>query len=54
MTYFSWTFDLLLIDSRYLVIGVYFSQHQRNFMGNQSWNTNHELVSDIDVEKTCF
>ena len=25
-----------------------------NFMGNQSWNTNHELVSNIDVEKTCF
>ena len=22
-----------------------------NFMGNQSWNTNHELVSDIDLEK---
>ena len=20
-------------------------------MGNQSWNTNHEFVSDIDVEK---
>ena len=25
-----------------------------NLMGNQSWNTYHELVSDIDVEKTCF
>ena len=25
-----------------------------NFMGNQSWNTNHELVYNIDVEKTCF
>ena len=25
-----------------------------NFMGNQSWNTIHELVSDINVEKTCF
>ena len=23
-----------------------------NFVGKQSWNTNHELVSDIDVEKT--
>ena len=25
-----------------------------NFMENQPWNTNHELVSNIDVEKTCF
>ena len=25
-----------------------------NFVGKQSWNTNHELVSDIDVGKTCF
>ena len=25
-----------------------------NFMGNKSWNTNHQLVSNIDVEKTCF
>ena len=25
-----------------------------NFLGNQPWNTYHELVSDIDVEKTCF
>ena len=23
-------------------------------MGNQSWNTNQELVSDIDVQKSCF
>ena len=59
MTFFSWTFDLLLINSKHLVFVVYFSPHQRNvslyvntnFMGNQSSNTNHELVSDIDVEK---
>ena len=25
-----------------------------NFTGNQSWNTNHEFVSNIDVEKICF
>ena len=25
-----------------------------NFLGNQSWNTYHEFVFDIDVEKTCF
>ena len=25
-----------------------------NFMGSQSWNTNHEPVSDIDIEKTSF
>ena len=25
-----------------------------NFVGNQSWNTNHELVSNIDIEKTSF
>ena len=25
-----------------------------NFMGNQSRNTNHQLVSDIDVENACF
>ena len=24
-----------------------------NLMGNQSRNTNHELVPNIDVEKTC-
>ena len=54
MTYSFLTFDLLLINSRHLVIGVYFSSHQRNLMGNQSWNTNHELVSAIDVQKTCF
>ena len=30
--FFSWTFDLLLIDSRYLAIGVYFSPHQRNII----------------------
>ena len=23
-------------------------------MGNQSWNTNQELVADIDVQKSCF
>ena len=49
--FFSWTFDLLLINSRYLVI----SHHtKKTFMGNQSWNTNPELVFDIDVQKTCF
>ena len=60
--FFSWTFDLLLINSTYLVFVVYFSPHQRNIflyvntnvMGNQSWNTNHELLSDIDVEKKLF
>ena len=30
--FFSWTFDLLLINSRYLVIGVYFSPHRRNIV----------------------
>ena len=25
-----------------------------NLMGNQSWNTNHEIVSNVDVEKNCF
>ena len=30
--FFSWTFDSLLIDSRYLVFGVYFSPHQRNIV----------------------
>ena len=25
-----------------------------NFMGNQSCNTNYELVSNTEVEKTCF
>ena len=40
----------------------FISQHTKeilhvntNFKGNQSWNTNHELVSDIDIEKkNCF
>ena len=57
--FFTWTFDLLLINSRDLVFGVYFLPHQRNIIvckyklhGKQSWNTNHELASDIDVEKT--
>ena len=43
-----------LINSRYLVIEVYFSPHQINLRGNQLWNTNHELVSDIDIQNTCF
>ena len=30
--FFSWTFDLLLINSRYLVFVVYFSPHQRNIV----------------------
>ena len=30
--FFSWTFDLLLINSRYLVIGAYFSPPQRNIV----------------------
>ena len=30
---FSWPFDPLLINSRYLVIGVYFSPRQRNLHG---------------------
>ena len=38
----TYSFDLLLINSRYLVIGVYFSPHQRNLHGKplmkyQSW-----------------
>ena len=44
--FFSWTFDFLLFKEILNVI--------INFMENQSWNTNHELVSDIDVEKTWF
>ena len=52
--FFSWTFDLLLIDSRYLVIGVYLVYAKEIFIGNQTWNTNHKLVSDINVQKTCF
>ena len=44
--FFSWTFDLLLINpSRYLLFGVYFSPHHRNIVSeykrmkwNQSWN----------------
>ena len=31
--FFSLTFGLLLINSRYLVTGVYFSPHQRNLHG---------------------
>ena len=69
--FFSWTFDLLLINSIYLVFGVYFTPHQiktvceyklheiqletieTNHL-NQSWNTNHELNFDTDVDKTRF
>ena len=52
--FFSWTFDLLLINSRYLIIQ-FISHHTKEIpMGNQSWNKNHEFVSDIDVQKTCF
>ena len=44
MTY--WIFDLLLLKE-ILCVNI-------NLMGNQSWNINHELVSDIDVEKAYF
>ena len=30
--FFSWTFDLLLINTRYLVFRVYFLPHQRNII----------------------
>ena len=57
--FFSWTFDLLLINSRCLVFEVYFSPptSKKYCMWIQtSWETNPEvkqtfsLVSDIDVE----
>ena len=52
--FFSWTFDLLLINCRYLIIAVYSHHTKEIFKGNQSWNTNHELVSETDAQKTCF
>ena len=60
MTY-CWTFDLLLINSRYSVYNwSLFLTTQKKYciyvntdlMGNQSSNTYHELVYDIGVEKT--
>ena len=53
MTFFSWTFGLLLF-------GVYFSPHQRNIVceyklhGKRIMKYQNELVSDIDVEKPVF
>ena len=46
-----WTFDLFLINSRYLVIGVYSHHTKEISMGNQPWNTNHELGSETDAQK---
>ena len=58
MTSFSWTFDLLLINSRYLVFGVYFSPHQRNAVCEYKLYvkpiTEYQFISDIDVVETCF
>ena len=58
VTSFSWTFDLLLINSRYLVFGVYFSPHQRNTVYEYKLYvkpiTEYQFISDIDVEETCF
>ena len=48
-------FWLTLVE--YLVFGTHLSPHQMNtnFMGNQPWNKKtFSLVSDINVEKTCF
>ena len=49
-------FFWLTLDIQYLE---FISPHTKeisyvntNFMGNQSWNTYHEVASDIDVEKT--
>ena len=53
--FFSWTFDLLLINSsRYLVFRVYFSPCQRNIVCEwiqTSRETNHEIKANIF---TCF
>ena len=52
MIFFSWTFDLLLISSRYLVFGVYYLPHQRNIIV-----CNYKLYGKSIVKHqswTCF
>ena len=52
-----WTFDVLLINSRYLVL-----PHQRSIVSEYKLHgkpimknkPTFSLISDIDVEKTCF
>ena len=48
-------------SSRYLLLGVYFSPHQRNIASKYKLQRKaimkkktFSLVSDIDVEKSCF
>ena len=63
--FFSWTFDLPLIESsRYLLLGVYFSHITEilyvntNSRGNQSWNNNKHFHLLLSWNKTniftCF
>ena len=56
--FFSWTFDLLLINSiRCLLFGFYFSLHQRSWKNSHKIKTKRyafSLLSDTDAEKSLF
>ena len=63
MFFIGQNLKLVYVTYSFLELLIFFclefiSQHTKeilyvntNFKGNQSWNTNHELVSDIDIEK---